>query len=123
MSEPLAPEDEARSLAERTLFDALESFVGTRGAFRLNVNQPWLFGDREVEIDLYAARWRLAIEVDGYHHFAAEDAYRRDRRKDLEYHLHDVTVMRVLAEDVTADVTDVVGRVVRLISRLQENET
>lgn len=122
-SESPRPEDEARSRAERVLFDTLEASAATRGAFHLNVNQPWLFGNREVEIDLYAPRWRLAIEVDGYHHFTTEDAYRRDRRKDLEYQLHDVTIIRVLADDVMVNVADVVDRVLRLVSRLEEKGT
>ena len=53
-------------------------------------------------------RWRsifrtgpgLAVEIDGYYHFQDADAYRRDRRKDLELQKRGFLVVRVLAEDV-----------------------
>jgi very-short-patch-repair endonuclease len=121
--EALDPAAVARSRAELALFRALEEATQTRGAFHLNARQPWLFGDREVEIDLYAPRWRLAIELDGYYHFREPDNFRRDRRKDLEYQLHDIVVFRVLAEDVEEDVSNTVSRIVRLIERLEIQPT
>ena len=49
------------------------------------------------------ARDRIAIEIDGYHHFADAERYRRDRRKDLLLQSHGLLVIRLLAEDVMRD--------------------
>ena len=47
-----------------------------------------------------------------YYHFKDADAYRRDRRKDLALQRAGYFVHRVLAEDVMADVADVVTTIV-----------
>jgi very-short-patch-repair endonuclease len=97
-------DDRARSAAERLLFDRLEAMPETAGLFRLNETIDLAFGrNRKMEIDLAAPALRLAVEVDGYYHFQDPEAYRRDRRKDLELQKHEYLVVRVLAEDVLAE--------------------
>jgi hypothetical protein len=96
-----AEDDQARSAAERFLFERLESLPATAGLFQLNatpgVRRP---GGRVVEIDLCAQTLRLAVEIDGYYHFRDPEAYRRDRRKDAILQQHGYFVLRVLAQDV-----------------------
>lgn len=115
----------ARSLAELTLFEALQSTPSTSGRFRLNECLPFHFGSRAVEIDLVSREDALAIEIDGYHHFADPDAYRRDRRKDLLVQTHGFVVLRFLAEDVLADPRVAVSAVVEALGRraFHERET
>lgn len=71
------------------------------------------FGNRPLEIDLACPSLRLAVEVDGYFHFRDADAYRRDRRKDIELQRQGYFVVRVLAEDVMARLEAVVAVVHR----------
>jgi len=92
--------DRARSAAESFLFEVLELRDATRGVFALNHSLEFTFGSRPCEADLCAADERVVIEVDGYYHFLAPDAWRRDRRKDLALQLNGYTVLRCLAEDV-----------------------
>ncbi len=102
-------DDLARSAAERYLFDILESAVETRGLFELNGTLDFTFGpNRLIEVDLVARSLKLAIEVDGYHHFHDPEAFRRDRRKDLELQKHGYLVARILAEDVVERLEDVI---------------
>lgn len=93
----------ARSLAELTLFEALEATPATAGRFALNQPVSVHFGARAAEIDLLSRGDEIAIEVDGFHHFANTDAYRRDRRKDLVLQANGYAVLRFLADDVLAD--------------------
>lgn len=90
-----------RSRPEAELYAALESDPRTRGHFALNqrVQLPgglW-------EIDLLAAPARLAVEIDGWHHFREPTNYRRDRQKDVRLQRGDYFIMRVLAEDIQGD--------------------
>jgi very-short-patch-repair endonuclease len=99
-----ADDDRARSAAERLLFDRLEATPETAGLFRLNETIDLAFGhNRQMEIDLAAPALKLAVEVDGYYHFQDPEAYRRDRRKDLELQKDGYLVVRVLAQDVLAE--------------------
>ena len=93
----------ARSLAELTLFEALEATPATAGRFQLNQRVTVRFGPGDAEVDLLSAEDGVAIEIDGYHHFADADHYRRDRRKDLLLQSRGYLVVRVLAEDVHHD--------------------
>jgi hypothetical protein len=94
-------DDLARSAAERFLFERLETLPETAGLFVLNATLEFPFGpSRPVEVDLMARALALAIEIDGYYHFQDADAYRRDRRKDVQLQKHGILVVRVLAEDV-----------------------
>ena len=100
----LEEDDRARSAAERLLFDRLEAMPETAGLFRLNETIDLAFGhNRKMEIDLTAPALALAVEIDGYYHFQDPEAYRRDRRKDLELQKYGYLVVRVLAGDVLAE--------------------
>lgn len=90
----------ARSLAERILHDALEARASTQGRYELNGRMPFRFGPRACEIDLCDRRTRIAIEIDGYHHFTSPDAYRRDRRKDVLLQREGFVVLRFLDRDI-----------------------
>lgn len=95
---------DARSLAEATLFEALEATPATAGRFRLNESLAVRFGPVAAEVDLLSRGDRIAIEIDGVHHFTDPERYRRDRRKDLLLQTHGFVVVRLLAEDVVRDV-------------------
>lgn len=101
------PADRARSAAERFLHARLESLPDLAGLFTLNLKAGFPFGPREAEIDLGARQLGLAIEIDGHHHFQDLEAYRRDRRKDLELQKHGYLVLRFHAEDVVARLEEI----------------
>ena len=94
---------DARSAAEATLFEALEATRATAGRFELNGNLSVRFGPVAAECDLLSRADRIAIEIDGIHHFENLDRYRRDRRKDLLLQRQGLFVIRLLAEDVLGD--------------------
>jgi len=94
--------DRARSAAERFLFDRLEARRETAGLFSRNVRVACGFGQGGAEVDLLCEHHWVAVEIDGYHHFRDPDAYRRDRRKDLELQKSGYLVVRILADDVVA---------------------
>jgi very-short-patch-repair endonuclease len=109
---PPAVVQRVRSLAERVMFEALERRRATRGRFELNGIIDALFGPREAEIDLIDRNLRIAVEIDGFHHFTDSDAYRRDRRKDVLLQNEGFLVIRILADDVLEAVEEAVDRVV-----------
>jgi very-short-patch-repair endonuclease len=112
---------DARSAAEATLFEALEATPATAGRFLLNESLSVRFGPQAAEIDLLSRGDRIAIEIDGVHHFADPDCYRRDRRKDLLLQTHGFVVVRLLAEDVMRDVRSSVTAVCQALAyRLEE---
>jgi hypothetical protein len=118
---PGLDDDIARSAAERMLFDSLESLPETTGLFELNGALDFCFGSsRRIEIDLVARSVKLAVEIDGYHHFQDLDAYRRDRRKDLELQKHGYLVTRVLADDVIERLESVMGTIRALVTFCRE---
>jgi hypothetical protein len=109
-------DDRARSAAERFLFERLDTLPATAGTFTLNARLDFPFGSgRAIEVDLAAPELALALEVDGYYHFVDADAYRRDRRKDLELQKHGFLVMRVLADDVVRRLEDVLDQVLAAV--------
>lgn len=114
-----ADNDAARSAAEHALFEALEAMPSTNGKFALNHRLDILFGNRELEIDLACQALRLAVEVDGYFHFQSADAYRRDRRKDIVLQQEGYLVVRVLAEDITDRLDDVIATIHRVMIHLE----
>lgn len=114
--------DRARSLAERILHLALERRRTTRGAFVLNADMPFSFGNRPAEVDLYAACSQIAVEVDGWHHFRDADRYRRDRRKDVLLQRHDCFVLRFLAQDVYERPREIVDEI-ETIHRIRMGKT
>lgn len=106
----------ARSATEAFLFRRLESLDATRGGFHLNARLPIPFGgDGSMEVDLLSPALRLAIELDGAQHFAAADAYRRDRRKDALLQENGYLVLRFLAEDVCERLNDVLDVILRAV--------
>jgi len=112
---------DARSAAEAALFEALEATAATAGRFELNGYLSIRFGSSAAEVDLLSREDRIAVEIDGYHHFGDLDAYRRDRRKDLLLQTQGLLVIRVLAEDVMRDPRPAVNMVCQaLASRLSE---
>jgi hypothetical protein len=102
---------DARSAAEATLHEALEATPATAGRFELNGSLAIRFGSNAAEVDLLSRQDRIAIEIDGYHHFGDLDAYRRDRRKDVLLQSQGLLVIRVLAEDVMQDARPIVTAV------------
>lgn len=113
---PPAPEDRARSHAERFLFMVLEARDATRGLFELNATPGFTFGGRVAEIDLACVSLGVAIEIDGHHHFRDRDAYRRDRRKDVALQMQGYFVVRVLAEDIVARLEETLATIDRVIA-------
>jgi very-short-patch-repair endonuclease len=107
---------DARSAAEAAMFEALEATEATRGRFELNGYLSVRFGGNAAEVDLLSRQDRIAIEIDGYHHFTDLDAYRRDRKKDLLLQTQGLLVIRVLAEDVMRDARPAVTMVCQALA-------
>lgn len=103
----------ARSRAERTLHDELESRARTRGLFVLNVE---LGAQPPLEVDLLCEQLKVAIEIDGYHHFRDATNYRRDRHKDVRLQELGYLVVRVLATDVENELAHVLERIDRVVA-------
>jgi very-short-patch-repair endonuclease len=113
---------DARSAAEAALFEALEATPATRGRFQLNESLSVRFGSRAAEVDLLSRGDRIAVEIDGAHHFSDRSCYRRDREKDLLLQEQGLFVIRLLAEDVLRDPRDGVQMVCRVLAfRINEN--
>jgi very-short-patch-repair endonuclease len=110
-------QERARSLAERLLYELLQRDPATCDLFELNRSMPFEFGPRPAEVDLVSTALKLAIEVDGYHHFTEAAAYRRDRRKDVLLQSHGFWVTRYLASDVVEQAEEVVGSVKALVCK------
>ncbi|HEY0993107.1 MAG TPA: DUF559 domain-containing protein [Kofleriaceae bacterium] len=114
------PQLDARSVAEATLHEALEATPATSGRFALNESLSVRFGPTAAEIDLLSRVDRIAVEIDGVHHFADPDCYRRDRRKDLLLQTQGFVVVRLLAEDVMRDVRTSVNAVCQALAYRRE---
>ena len=112
----------ARSNAEAFLWKRLETLPETRGRFELNGRLPIPYaGVADMEVDLLDRQSRLAIEIDGFHHFSGENAWRRDRRKDFLLQHAGYLVFRVLASDVTRrldEILDTISVALRSRARL-----
>ncbi len=107
----------ARSASEAFLFRRLETLDATRGRFRLNERLAIAFDDRGgMEVDLWCADARLAIEIDGPQHLGDEDAWRRDRRKDALLQQHDCLVLRFLASDLGARLDQILDTITRALA-------
>jgi hypothetical protein len=113
-------EDEARSAAERFLFERLESLPETAGLFELNGTLDFCFGRKDAEVDLLARGARLAIELDGYFHFQDVEGYRRDRRKDWELQRRGFLVLRFLAQDVVARLEEILDTILSTVEHCRE---
>ena len=109
--------DRARSATEAFLYRRLETLAETAGKFRLNTELPIPFdGWGRMEVDLFCAPSRIAIELDGGQHLADREAYRRDRRKDALLQENGYLVLRFLAEDVGKHLDQVLDAILRALS-------
>lgn len=107
----------ARSASEAFLFQRLETLPETKSLFRLNDRLPIPFsGFPDMEVDLTCRKARIAIEVDGRQHLNDPNAYRRDRTKDLLLQENDWLVIRLLADDITEKLDDLLDSVLRLLT-------
>lgn len=112
----------ARSAAEAFLYQRLQTLPSASGRFRLNVELPIPFdGSGRMEVDLLCADVRVAIELDGLQHLNSEDAYRRDRRKDLLLQESGYVVLRFLAEDVGKHLDEVLDAILRTLANRQRH--
>jgi superfamily II DNA or RNA helicase/very-short-patch-repair endonuclease len=119
-TQPASDEQRARSAAEAFLFERLESLTETTGLFRLNAKLPIPFDNwSEMEVDLYCAGLKLAIEIDGPQHLADPAAYRRDRRKDALLQENGCHVLRFLAEDLAKHLDTTLDAIHRAVAHLR----
>jgi len=117
---PACDGQRARSAAEAFLFHRLESLGETAGLFRLNAKLPIPFDHwSEMEVDLFCADHKLAIEIDGPQHLADPAAYRRDRRKDALLQESGCHVLRFLAEDLSKHLDATLDAILRAIVHLR----
>jgi hypothetical protein len=113
-------DDQARSAAERFLFERLETLPTTAGRFTLNARLDFDFDNgRAIEVDLAAPELALALEIDGYYHFRDAEGYRRDRRKDFALQKNGFLVVRVLADDVVRRLEEVLEQVLAAVTSRQ----
>jgi very-short-patch-repair endonuclease len=110
----------ARSQVERFLARVLELHPSLRGLFALNRKVACQFGPGEAEVDFLASDLRLAVEVDGWHHFRDDESYRRDRRKDLALQQAGFTVLRLLAGDVTRRLPEILGQLTDAVAHQRQ---
>jgi very-short-patch-repair endonuclease len=114
--------DRARSASEAFLYYRLQSLVATADRFELNVELPIPFdGWGKMEVDLLDWKSRLVVELDGGHHFADKDAYRRDRRKDALLQQHGYFVLRFLVEDIGKRLDNVLDTITRVMVFLSDD--
>jgi superfamily II DNA or RNA helicase/very-short-patch-repair endonuclease len=107
----------ARSASEAFLFRRLETLAATKGRFAVNTKLPIPFdGTGTLEVDLFCADARVAVELDGAQHLADRVAYRRDRRKDQLLQESGYLVLRFLAEDLGRDLDAVLDAILRVLS-------
>ena len=59
---------------------------------------------------------KLVVELDGYHHFQDPEAFRRDRRKDLELQKRGYLVVRILAADVVKRLEDLMDTILKAVA-------
>lgn len=113
----------ARRASETFLYARLESLPETSGRFRLNAELPIPFdGWGKMEVDLLCSDARLAIELDGEQHLASEDAYRRDRRKDLLLQENGYLVLRFLVTDLGRKLDAVLDTILRALSHFRTSK-
>lgn len=103
----------ARSHVEAFLWRRLDTLPDTHGRFELNARLPIPFaGGDEMEIDFLDRRARIAVEIDGCHHFGNEEAWRRDRLKDYLLQRFGYLVLRFFAADATHRLGEVLDTIV-----------
>jgi very-short-patch-repair endonuclease len=89
-----------RSRTMRELHAALCRDPRTRGRFELDAQVTLSEGGPVIDVDLLAPRARIAVELDGWHHFYDPEGYGRDRDQDKRLQRAGYFVMRFLTEDV-----------------------
>ncbi len=120
---PVSDEQRARSAAEAFLFHRLQSLQETEGLFQLNAKLPIPFDNWcEMEVDLYSAQLKLAIEIDGPQHLNDPAAYRRDRRKDALLQENGCHVLRFLAEDLSKQLDATLDAIHHAIAYLRRGQ-
>ena len=93
-------DERARSTSEVFLFQRRQSLAETTGLFQLYTKVAIPFnGWSEMEIDLFCAELKLAIEIDGPQYLSDPAAYRRDCQKDALLQEHGCYLLRFLTED------------------------
>jgi very-short-patch-repair endonuclease len=106
----------ARSASEAFLHQRLATLTETAGLFSLNAKLPIPFdGWSEMEVDLFSAELKVAIEIDGPQHLSDPAAYRRDRRKDALLQENGCLVLRFLAEDLGKHLDATLDSILRAI--------
>ncbi len=70
----------------------------------------------KMEVDLICADVSVTVELDGSQHLDGEEAYRRDRRKDMLLQEHGYFVLRFLAADVGQRLDTVLDTILRTLS-------
>src|SRR4051812_14816589 len=109
--------DRARSATEAFLFRRLETLREVTRRFVVNHTLPIAFDGRSgLEVDLFCADARVAVELDGGQHLADPVAYRRDRRKDQLLQENRYLVLRYLAEDLAKELDSVLEGILRSLS-------
>ena len=105
-----------RSASEKFLFEQLESMPQTVGLFLPNQDLEFLHGTRRAEADMVAPALKLVIEVDGGYFHLNPKQYRADRRKDHAYQQHGYWVLRFLAEDIVADLENILDTITKAVA-------
>jgi very-short-patch-repair endonuclease len=72
-----------------------------------------------MEIDLFCADFKLAIEIDGPQHLSDSAAYRSDRRKDALLQENGCHVLRFLAEDLGKYLDATLDAILRAVAHLR----
>ena len=107
----------ARSASEAFLFKRLESLAATRGRFQLNAPLAIPFDQHGMmEADFLCVEAKLVIELDGPQHLADEDAWRRDRRKDVLLQQYGYFVLRFLATDAGKNLDTVLDSILSVLT-------
>ena len=110
--------ERARSSSEAFLLRRLQSLPDTRDRFRLNARLPIPFCNQgHMEVDFLDSSARLVLELDGPHHLADREVYRRDRRKDALLQENGYLVLRFLAEDLGSRLDEVLDEILRALAR------
>ena len=114
-------EDRARSAGEAFLYRRLQSLAPTRDRFELNVKLPIPFaGQGSMEVDFLCRDGKLALELDGPHHFQNPDAYRIDRMKDARLQERGYRVLRFLSQDLGANLNHVLDEILRAVVSVEK---
>jgi very-short-patch-repair endonuclease len=100
-----------RVRAARVLHEALARDARTAGQFVLDAEVPLYPGGPAIEVDLFAASARLAVEIDGWYHFRDPQGYRSARITDARLQRAGVFVIRFLAEDVGERLEQIVDEI------------